>query len=125
MEITESFLRSALRDLKREIFSTLHVAAPGLVESYDPSTRTVSVRPALLRREAAGDLLSAPLLQSVPAFFWGDDPAPGDACLLIFADFCLDGFLSSAQPVLPPSPRMHDWSDAVALIRPPARPSGG
>ena len=136
MEITAEFLESALQSLKREIFSTLHVAMPGILASYDPAARTASVQPALLRRPVSADSrmssassngttdpISAPLLQDVPVFFCNASadpsaaPAAGDSCLLIFADFCLDGFLGTGQPTLPPSPRSHDLSDAIALVR--------
>ena len=42
MEITEAFLQDALQALKREILSSLHVAMPGIVESYDSSTHTAT-----------------------------------------------------------------------------------
>ena len=118
MEITADFLESALQALKQEIFSTLHVAMPGIVQSYDAEKRTAVVQPALRRKNASGDTVTAPLLRDVPVFLPSADftPAPGDSCLLIFADFCADGWYESAQPVLPPSPRTHDLSDAFALV---------
>lgn len=118
MEITEAFLQDALQALKREILSSLHVAMPGIVESYDSSTHTATVQPALRRRTRAGELLTAPLLYQVPVFIPSPDftVSPGAHCLLIFADFCIDGWYGSGQPVLPPSPRRHDLSDAFALV---------
>ena len=119
MEITAEFLESALQSLKEEIFTTLHVAMPGILQSYDPATRTAAVQPALLQRNAAGEPVAAPLLRDVPVFRCASDsePAPGAPCLLIFADFCIDGFLATGEPGLPASPRSHDLSDAFALIR--------
>ena len=116
--ITGDFLRQALDALRREIFSTLHVAMPGTVTAYDASDGTVSVRPALRRRTSSDQILPAPILPRVPVLLPSSDytPAPGDPCLLIFSDFCLDGFLDTGQPVLPPSPRSHDLSDAFALV---------
>ncbi len=116
--ITGDFLRQALDALRREIFSTLHVAMPGTVIAYDASDGTVSVRPALRRRTSSDQILTAPILSRVPVLLPSSDfiPAPGDPCLLIFCDFCLDGFLDTSQPVLPPSPRSHDLSDAFALV---------
>ena len=35
MQITESFLRQALESLRREILSSLHVAMPGIICSYE------------------------------------------------------------------------------------------
>lgn len=118
MQITESFLQSALDSLRREIFSTLHAAMPGILVSYDADTATASVQPALRRKTPSGRILTAPLLQDVPVFLPSADftPAPGDLCFLIFSDFCIDGWYDTSQPVLPPSPRMHDLSDAVALV---------
>ena len=116
--ITGDFLRQALDALRREIFSTLHVAMPGTVIAYDASDGTVSVRPALRRCSSSGQILTAPILSRVPVLLPFSDfvPAPGDPCLLIFCDFCLDGFLDTGQPVLPPSPRSHDLSDAFAIV---------
>ena len=118
MEITAEFLESALQALKQEIFSSLHVAMPGIVQSYDAERRTVVVQPALIRKNAAGEIVTAPLLQDVPVFICGSaEVTPGASCLLIFADFCIDGWFETGQPTVPNSPRMHDLSDAFALIR--------
>lgn len=116
--ITEAFLRDALADLKREIFSSLHVAMPGTLVSFDPTSGTADIQPALRRRTVSGVLMQAPLLTSVPVFLPSSDfaPSPGDPCLLIFADFCIDGFRDTGQPVIPPSPRTHDLSDAFAFV---------
>ena len=116
--ITGDFLRQALDTLRREIFATLHVAMPGTVISYAASDGTVSVRPALRRRTSSDQILTAPILPRVPVLLPSSDytPTPGDPCLLLFCDFCLDGFLDTGQPVLPPSSRSHDLSDAFALV---------
>ena len=116
--ITGDFLRQALDALRREIFSTLHVAMPGTVTAYDASDGTVFVQPGLRRRVSSDQIMTAPLLPRVPVLLPSRDyvPAPGDPCLLIFCDFCLDGFLDTGQPLLPPSPRSHDLSDAFALV---------
>ena len=118
MQITEDFLLSALKALKRDILSSLHVALPGTVVSYDPSARTASIQPALSRRTATGEVIRAPLLCGVPVYV--PDPSrkisPGDECLLIFADCCIDGWLDTSQPTLPPASRSHDLSDAFAFV---------
>ena len=118
MQITESFLQQALESFRREIFASLHVAMPGIILSYDASSATAEVQPALRRRTSSGDLMTAPILSGVPVFLPASDfvPAPGDHCLLIFCDFCIDGWFDTGQPVLPPSPRMHDLSDAFAIV---------
>ena len=85
--------------LKREIFATLRCTLPGTVASFDPETRTASVRPA-----AEG----MPLLREVPVFM----PVPfavnvGDGCLLVFADRDTED---------PAGGRMHSLSDAFAFV---------
>lgn len=148
MEITPEFLESALQALKQEIFSTVHVAMPGILQSYNAEACTADIQPALLRKSAAGEQIPAPLLREVPIFLCGAAaqsaaanaatgseasagsgtaapsdmpanaaPAPGTPCILLFLDFCIDTFLETGQPALPPSPRTHDLSDAIAFIR--------
>ena len=119
MEIDAAFLQAALQALKEEIFSTLHVAMPGIVMAYDAAVRTADVLPALLRKDSEGNDVTAPLLKAVPVFLCGreTEPVAGDRCLVIFLDFCMDGFMDSGEACVPDSPRMHDLSDAVALVR--------
>ena len=115
---------SVLRDLKREIFSSLRCAVPGTVESYDPGTQTVSVRPAARRKG-----IPLPLLRDVPVFFPGSrDSAltfpvsPGDGCLLVFADADTDRWFEGEDGE-PASGRMHDLSDAFAFVGFRSRPA--
>ena len=118
MEITETFLQESLEALKREIISSLHCAMPGKIVSFDSDSGLVSVQPALRRKTSSGEILTIPILTEVPVFLPSADQvvSVGDPCILLFMDFCLDGFLQAGQPVLPPSPRQHDLSDAIALV---------
>ena len=118
MYIDETFLQAALDSLKKDLLSSLHVAMPGMIEAYDSELGLATVQPAIRRKTSDGEILTAPLLEEVPIFLTAADfsVSSGMPCLLLFMDFCLDGWLQSGQPVLPPSPRQHDWSDAVALV---------
>ena len=118
MEITETFLQNALEALKQEILSTMHCAMPGNIVSFDSDSGLASVQPGLRRKTSSGEILTIPILTEVPVFLPSADQAVsvGDPCILLFMDFCLDGFLQAGQPVLPPSPRQHDLSDAIALV---------
>ncbi len=117
MEITESFLLESLEALKREILENLHTAMPGTILSYDSANGIARVQPGLRRQASGGKVLTAPELSGVPVFLSqpGQQVSPGDPCILLFMDFCMDGWLETGQPVIPPSPRMHDLSDAFAL----------
>ena len=98
--------------LKQEILSSLHCAMPGIVESFDAPARTAAVRPALKRK---GMVL--PVIRDVPVFMPVSFTVnPGDACLLVFADFDIDAWLASGEAEEPVSGRMHALSDAFAFI---------
>ena len=123
-ETVSSVLTPAeLQALKQYLLSSIHCAMPGIVESFDPETQTVSVRPALRSKMKDGSDVPLPLIRDVPVFFPGSRSAaltypiaPGDECLLIFADACIDGWFSTGTATQAPSGRMHDWSDAFAFV---------
>ncbi len=116
---TEGF-PSGIRALKKEILSSLHCALPGIVETFDPETRTAAVRPALKRRMGfgtAGEGCALPLLRDVPVFMPVPfEVNPGDACLLIFADCDIDAWLETGEAEIPRSGRQHSLSDAFAFV---------
>ncbi len=123
IDSADTFSPELLQALKKDIFSSLRVALPGIVQSYDPETRTASVQPAVRSRIAsAGAPVPFPLLREVPVFaprFSDDsirlDIRPGDMCLLIFADVNTDGWYETGTAAVPPSGRRHDLSDAFAF----------
>ena len=117
MEIIKEFLQSALDSLKQEFFSSLHAVMPAQIQDYDAEKGLATVQPALRQKTSSGQILTMPVLKDVPVFLTSADHAvsPGDFCLLLFCDFCLDGWLETRQPIVPPSPRRHDLSDAIAL----------
>ena len=109
--------------LKQDLLSSLHCAMPGIVESFDSETQTVSVRPAYRAKRKDGSDVVMPLIRDVPVFFPGSRASaltfpiyPGDECLLIFADACIDGWFETGTATRLPSGRQHDWSDAFAFV---------
>ena len=96
----------AVRALKKEIFSSLHCALPGTVESYDAETGTAGIRPALR---------GMPVLRDVPVFA-GSEVSPGDACLVVFADCDVDAWFDGNDSADPVSGRIHSLSDAFAFV---------
>ena len=98
--------------LMQEIFSSLHCAVPGIVESFDPETQTACIRPALKRKGTA-----LPLLRDVPVFMpVAFEVNPGDLCLLVFADFDIDAWFETGEAEEPASGRIHSLSDAFAFV---------
>ena len=108
----ETLTLTEVKALKKEIFSSLHCAMPGIVESFDPDTQTVCVQPVVRRGS-----VSMPLLRDVPVFMSVPfEVNPGDACLLVFADYDIDAWLESGEVEEPVSGRMHSMSDAFAFV---------
>ena len=98
--------------LKQEIFASLHCALPGTVISFDEERQTAEVQPAV----KMGSLLF-PLLSDVPVFMPVPfEVHPGDACLVVFADAEIDGWLETGEPQESKSARKHSLSDGFAFV---------
>ena len=103
--MNESMSPQEILALKKEIFSSLHCALPGIVETFDEAAGTASIRTALP---------GMPALQDVPVFIC-NEVHPGDACLVVFADCDTDRWLAGEEGE-PESGRMHSLSDAFAFV---------
>lgn len=103
----------------------LHVAQPGIIESYDPETQRASVQLCIRQRlvvEGGTELQPAALLPSVPVLFprgggtfitWPIQK--GDHVLVVFQDGSIDRWTQMGGVVDPIDPRAHVLSDAVAI----------
>lgn len=122
----EQNMATALTD---DIMSNLRVALPGIIQSFDPETVTCVVQPAVKGYESddAGkkSSLSLPLLVDIPIIFPRGGGVTltfpvkaGDECLLIFADRCIDFWWQNGGVQEPVDGRMHDMSDAFAIVGP-------
>ena len=111
--MANDYLSPAGREaLKQDFFSSLHCAMPGMVESFDARTQTAVVRPAVKRKGMA-----LPVIRDVPVFMPVSFTVnPGDACLLVFADFDIDAWMASGEAEELVSGRMHALSDAFAFV---------
>lgn len=121
-------LAEAVRSAVHAGAAQLHVALPAIIQAYHPAEQTVDVQPSLkLARELEDDTIAAeavPTIYRVPVQFPGGGGyvltfpvAVGDACLLVFTDRSLDNWMGqSGQVVDPVDLRLHDLSDAVALL---------
>ncbi|HEJ7869716.1 TPA: phage baseplate assembly protein V [Serratia marcescens] len=124
----EQNMATALTD---DIMSNLRVAQPGIIQSFDPGDETRAptcvVQPAVKGYESddAGEKasLSLPLLVDVPVIFPRGGGVTltfpvkaGDECLLVFSDRCIDFWWQSGGVQEPVDGRMHDLSDAFAIV---------
>jgi len=115
------------RRLSDKIKNDIRVAMPGIIQSFDPAEQTVTVQPAIRERirDKDGNLshVNLPLLVDVPVH-WPRAGGlvltfpiqPGDECLLIFGDMCMDAHWSNGGIQNQAEKRRHDLSDAYALV---------
>lgn len=115
--------------LTDDIMSNLRVALPGIIQSFNPETVTCVVQPAVKGYESddAGkkSSLSLPLLVDVPVIFPRGGGVTltfpvkaGDECLLVFSDRCIDFWWQNGGTQESVDSRMHDLSDAFAIVGP-------
>lgn len=114
--------------LGMEFGKQINCARPGIIQSFDPSTCTASIQIAqqqVTSIQPDGTETLAPFapLEKVPVAFPGGGGftltfpvAAGDECILLFNDREIDNWYLTGQVAAPTSPRLHDFSDAVALV---------
>lgn len=119
----------AYKSLAAAVSSSLRVALPGIIQSFDADAVTCVVQPAIKGsvRDAddASSSLTLPLLVDVPVVFPRGGGCSmtfpltkGDECLLLFSDRCIDFWWQNGGVQEPVDLRQHDLSDAFALVGP-------
>ena len=109
----KSYLSQDEREaLKKEIFSSLHCALPGMVVSFDADRQTAVIQPAVKLGS-----MTFPLLSDVPVFMpVSFEITAGDPCLVIFADCDIDAWFDGGDSEAPATGRKHSLSDAFAFV---------
>lgn len=114
---------------RQAINEQLRVALPGIVQSFDSGSVTATVQPSVrcMVRDNDGHTTTKeyPLLVDVPVIFPRGGGvtltfpvSPGDECLVIFSDRCIDFWWQNGGVQEPVDPRMHDLSDAFCIVGP-------
>ena len=105
----------------------IHTMLPGIIESVDLTKMTCTVQPAVqatVTNDAGGrENANLPIATDVPIVFLNGGGytatfpvSPGDECLLIFAERCIDNWWQEGGVQSQFEHRMHDLSDAFALV---------
>lgn len=150
MAISQSQLQGDQFENDNEHFQSkqagIYTSLPGVVISYDPTTNTASVQPAIqgiwyqsIDGVSASQFVNLPTLIFCPVIFshgggiWSTYPIhKGDECLITFSCRCIDSwwqngaYNSSTQAITPGRPmefRMHDLSDGFVQIGPCSVPN--
>ena len=123
-------LAALLVATKRDLMERLNCHQWGTVQAFDATKQTADVQIGGLRQVV--DYTQSPpvyvakqypLLLAVPVMvISGGDAAltmpiaAGDTCLLLFNDRDFDAFWEAGTPALPNTGRLHDFSDALAIV---------
>jgi Phage protein Gp138 N-terminal domain/Chaperone of endosialidase len=110
-----------------QLLSKIHVAMPGIILAYDAATQTVQVQLAIKDKIVLDNLrqdrefypiAEVPLVLPRAGGFALTVPVmPGDECLVIFADMCIDAWWTSGgSDNSQQSRRRHNISDGFAVL---------
>jgi hypothetical protein len=116
-------LLSVLEHWSDKTAARVHVARPGVVQSYDPIRQVVDVKPQIQEQHSAGgtfENVPLPVVCSVPVVFPGAAGfritfpiAAGTTGLLVFLDRSRDAWQSGGGDTSPDDARRHHLTDAV------------
>ena len=113
----------------------LRVCMPGIIQSFDPVKQTVVVQPAIIENmiqktpDGLGGVVPVPTptkikpLQDVPivlprggGFTVTLPIAPGDECIIVFADACINAWWAQGDVQPQEVNRRHDLCDGFAIL---------
>lgn len=93
----------------------------GRIIEFDPTNQLCTVELMQIKRFNDQYITPAPLT-NVPLIIYGSGgghitmPNPvGTICILLFMDRNIDAFLETGESYVPPTTRMHDFTDCIAL----------
>ena len=111
---------------KDSMFASLRVASPGIIQSVDYGKQTCVVKLAIkekLNFEGEYQWMEIPPLLDVPIFVYSGGGyyltlpvSPGDECLVVFGDNCMDAWWQSGGIQNQVERRRHDLSDGFAIV---------
>jgi hypothetical protein len=109
--------------LNLSISNSIKVCMPGTIEDYDFKKQEASIKISMKELYNNGKELDYPVINGVPVVFIASGGASitlpvnrGDTCLLIFADRDISSWLKDGIGAKPQSTRMHNLSDAIAIM---------
>lgn len=113
---------------KKDIFASLNCIQIGIIQSFDATTQTASILLALkhvinIEPKGVKTLKERPVILKCPVItlFGGTSfvslpITEGDNCIVLFNDRQIDDWFVNGGVQTPTSSRMHDVSDAIAIV---------
>lgn len=116
-------LRDLFDSFGRQVSQNLNCHIVGQVESFDKNKNTITASVAFKKQFSDGTIAEFPLFADVPIItlsggssFLSMPIKKGDWCLLLFCDRDIDNWWYSGEKSTPNTPRLHSFSDAIALV---------
>ena len=126
-------LEGLLTRIMSEVKSDIRVALPAKVVSFNASKQTISCIPTvreLVNLNGKVSYKDLPILEDVPIIMpraggWVITLPikPGDECMVVFQDLCIDGWWFRGDIQNWNDLRRHDLSDAIAIFSPWSQPN--
>ena len=117
-----------LREVKKDIGANYNCIQIGYIEEFNSGNQTATIRIAIKKvieesLDGSKTYKEHPLLMQCPVMtifgggsFMNMPIAKGDSCIVLFCDRELDEWLYNGGVQAPVTPRMHDISDAIAIV---------
>lgn len=125
----EATVETAIRTQVEAMLKNTNTCLPGIVKSFNKETQTAEVQPAIKRLFVEVGWVDLPLCVDVPVQFpsGGDfvmtfPVTDGDECLLVFSQRAIDFWWDRGGVQLPAEYRLHDLSDAFAVMGVSSKP---
>jgi hypothetical protein len=105
-----------------EMMKDVGTSIPGHFLAFDADTQLAQIQIGVVRIDVNGKKFTPPPLIECPVAFLGGSQYfiehqidPGDECLIIFSQRCIDGWVNTGGVADNPILRFHDFSDAAIL----------
>lgn len=103
--------------------SGVHTCMPGIIVDYQPAKKTATVQPTVKLKYKSDEIVSMPLISSVPVIFPGSSDAvihfplaKGDGVLIVFSETSLENWIAAASgEVEPGDDRRYNLTDAFCI----------
>jgi hypothetical protein len=121
-EVKYESITELLRFVFEQQFKGIYTTLPGIIKSYNPTTKRAAVQPALTRVLTNGEELPLPVVQNVPVCFPTGGGfsilfpvAVGDTCIMLFSQRGIDNFKVTFEQERPDEGLL-DLNDAIAIM---------
>lgn len=122
MRQSDNQVQAIINGWTKQQIDNAHVALPGVITSYNPSSNRASVKPTGNFKAKDGRALPYPVIYNAPIVFPTGSGGragitfpikSGDGCLIVFSDESLSGYLDGVGN--PSDPRKHSMNDAIVI----------